>query len=673
MTISALPTIPSRNQDPATFVANADAFLAALPTFRTEANALAVTVDANTTSSTTNANIATTKAVEAAASATAAISAANAAVWISGTTYTQYTCVISPITYFTYRRTIAGAGTTDPSLDGTNWALVITGLGIGGAAITGNVTLTSSSGGAMTVTPSTHGLYMTLPVGTTCTKGITLFSVYNAGDYDYGIKNSAGTQLGWVRPRTGTVIGLSDNSTAAGIWATYGLEKLGVTAAVANSAATDTSTGKLQRIALDANRTCFVFSGTSAYAIVYDQSTLSWGSAALIRTGISSGNALAVLAATDKILVVSNSSTTAMEAVILSISGTAITVESGTKGTATLAGNISDYGQLIAVGSSFVVSYSRSASHSGIRAISVSGVTPTIGAESALSTAVAGVVSLFALGSVVRAVYPDTSLMVCKPFTVSGSTLSAGTLAQTAATTTGYKAFLNTSGNIVVLHSDTSLSAAIFKLTSTTEAVSVAVVSASTGFGTLIDYINVSATKTVILNSFTGGVWYANILTDTSGTASCGTAITGTFASSISHLAAITSSGNNARFAIGSASLLSQFTLDCSGASASLSNANYVASTTTGIGTPQYRSQFDVRNGRNLLAGSTLYALLGNGTGAYDGIYAVNGMAKAPALSLLSNLGSTDSVGGTNNNESWIFGITQSSTGFAITRVEAAE
>lgn len=48
---------------------------------------------------------------------------ANAA-WVSGTTYSVGDLRYSPITFQTYRRAIAGAGTTDPSLDVTNWVAV---------------------------------------------------------------------------------------------------------------------------------------------------------------------------------------------------------------------------------------------------------------------------------------------------------------------------------------------------------------------------------------------------------------------------------------------------------------------------------------------------------------------------------------------------------------------
>jgi hypothetical protein len=81
MAITPLPTPPSRSQSPATFSTDADAFLGALPDFATEANALAVDVNADEAS--------------AAASATTATNAASIAVgaanyqgnYNAGTTY----------------------------------------------------------------------------------------------------------------------------------------------------------------------------------------------------------------------------------------------------------------------------------------------------------------------------------------------------------------------------------------------------------------------------------------------------------------------------------------------------------------------------------------------------------------------------------------------------------
>ena len=53
-----------------------------------------------------------------------AASYAGATVWVSGTTYALYDVRFSPINNRSYRRIIAGAGTTDPSADATNWALI---------------------------------------------------------------------------------------------------------------------------------------------------------------------------------------------------------------------------------------------------------------------------------------------------------------------------------------------------------------------------------------------------------------------------------------------------------------------------------------------------------------------------------------------------------------------
>jgi hypothetical protein len=123
-TITPLPTPPSRSTDPTNFAIEADAFVAALPDFATEANAqadylddLAVAVDADAAAAAADADIAS-------AAATSALAAADVGLWVSGTTYAIGDNVISPISFQTYRRKTNGAGTTDPSLDATNWALL---------------------------------------------------------------------------------------------------------------------------------------------------------------------------------------------------------------------------------------------------------------------------------------------------------------------------------------------------------------------------------------------------------------------------------------------------------------------------------------------------------------------------------------------------------------------
>ena len=147
--ITALPTAPSRAR-PSTFASEADAFLAALSTFRTEVNTAGDFIetaesDASTsaTNAATSATAAATSATNAAASATAAASVASA--WSSGASYTIGTVVYSPIDFQSYRAITTHSGeTTDPSLDETNW-VSIGGGGSGGGLTSQTATTTTTS------------------------------------------------------------------------------------------------------------------------------------------------------------------------------------------------------------------------------------------------------------------------------------------------------------------------------------------------------------------------------------------------------------------------------------------------------------------------------------------------------------------------------------------------
>lgn len=76
--ITELPPAPDSN-DPTNFNAKANAFVAALPQFRTEANALAVEANTHTNTASAAATTATTKAAAASASETNALSYKNSA------------------------------------------------------------------------------------------------------------------------------------------------------------------------------------------------------------------------------------------------------------------------------------------------------------------------------------------------------------------------------------------------------------------------------------------------------------------------------------------------------------------------------------------------------------------------------------------------------------------
>lgn len=657
-------------------VAGRSADIAALAGAATTGASIKVVTPVSSSNDTSAASTAFAQSLVAAAVG----SGSPAPLWVSGNTYSVGNTVYSPITFQTYRRKVAGSGTTDPSLDTTNWQVLSSTIGTGGQTTTGSLTLTSSSAAAITVTPATPGLYVTLPDATTCSKADNLFAVYNAGDYDYGVKDSTGTQLGWIRARTGAMIGLSDNSTAAGVWAYYGLEKTGITASYVNSTLSSMDFG-IRRVALDSNRTFFMI-GTG-YGIVYDASTQTWGSPTLIRALPAGANGICILSATNQVLMVSCNGSTAMEAVTCTISGTSITVNTAVP--VTLAGNFLSFGQLIAVGSSFVVSYGRAATASAIRAITVSGTVPTIGAESVIIGTDTVPAIMFASGSIVRTVTPYQSANIrCAPYTVSGSTLTVGTLATVTTTNNAIRAFLNGNGNIVCHYKNTTHYATIFKLTGTTEAASsVSLGTVPTSIIPLADYIQATASKTVFIGA-DNTTWYCNILTDSAGTASAGTEISGTTYSAVGYVAGLQVSNSLARFVLGESAAspwIRHISIDYSGASPVLSKIQISPSVGGGslpIMSQGYASDaYGVLDGTVLIAGSS--AILCKGAASVFNTLipatgAISGIKNTNVQSQVNNYpGRWYGVKGAANNESWSFApYNQSNVGFAIDRVEAA-
>ena len=166
--ITALPTPPTR-QDPTNFNDRADAFLAALPGFQSEANALSTEVN--------------TRADNVQASDLAVLAATNITKWVSGTTYSQGAVVWSPINGLGYRRiTASGSGTTDPSSDSTNYRQVNG---------TGNVSTDVSGNLGLGVTPSAwYTLAKSIDLSVA---GAVLGTNQGASLYANSYQNTAGT------------------------------------------------------------------------------------------------------------------------------------------------------------------------------------------------------------------------------------------------------------------------------------------------------------------------------------------------------------------------------------------------------------------------------------------------------------------------------------------------
>lgn len=120
-TITALPPAPSR-ANPAAFADLADAFVAALPAFGTEANAVAGEVNTNASTATTKAAEALASANNAAASESAADAAATTATTKAGEALTSANNAAASYDAFDDR--YLGSKSSDPALDNDSNALL---------------------------------------------------------------------------------------------------------------------------------------------------------------------------------------------------------------------------------------------------------------------------------------------------------------------------------------------------------------------------------------------------------------------------------------------------------------------------------------------------------------------------------------------------------------------
>lgn len=186
-TITSLPPAPNPITDSQSeFNSKALAFTEALPTLITEINTVSGEINTAKTNAETAASSAASSASSASASAAQAQANANVSKWLSGTTYAQGDCVWSPQNFQTYRRKVAGGGTTDPSEDSTNWQ-IITSNGRPGwvkkisnyTAQNGDAIMADTSGGAWTLTlPASpavnHAIYVCDYAGTFSINNLTI-------------------------------------------------------------------------------------------------------------------------------------------------------------------------------------------------------------------------------------------------------------------------------------------------------------------------------------------------------------------------------------------------------------------------------------------------------------------------------------------------------------------
>ena len=486
-----------------------------------------------------------------------------------------------------------------------SWAFA----GIANVTTATTATTLTSTPTLLQITPASYGVTVTLPDATTCSVGGPLHCIDNRGGFPVRVVNTSGTLLGFVYAGVVSYISLDDKTTADGVWAIGNNESLGLSAVLQttnmNSIAACVDLGSNQEFLLSNGP-----SNANLYGVVYNRSTNTFGSVTLIRTAtIGSGRYTAVLSAANQVLVVSCPTGAAtFEAVTLSISGTTITVN--TAATATLSANISAFANgcgLIAVGSSFVTSYTVATPAAEIRALSVSGTTVTIGSASVLDGESVPL-QIAVSASVVLCTSCNASNFYTKPYTVSGSTLSAGTGTTTTATNAASYpvklAALGTRFYAGFKNGSSPLLGGVVTVSGTTSTISVVTVLASAN--TFSDAIIIGSNKVLILGG--DATNNANILTDTAGTASAGTTIT---LSANTYRVCAYASGTDVYVFDGTASGIpyAVLTVSCSGASPVVSNSQTITRTSTVVATRPTASNSVLVLDPNSSRGSNFYTM----------------------------------------------------------------
>ncbi len=406
-------------------------------------------------------------------------------------------------------------------------------LGGGGATSTGSITLTSSSASMQSVSATAGGQSVTLPNATTLQKGVTVFAFYNAGPYPMLINNAAGTLLGFIDVGAYSICSLTDNTSAAGVWGLLGTNPVGVTAS-SELTISGTATGiyQLRTLTIDADRvllTCS-YTGTTGRvgAVIYNKTTNTFGAFTLVRSvGSSAPSFVVALIDSTRALVVSKSGTlpAAGEAVVLSFSGTTISV--GTAATFTTTWNAVN--DIAAVGSSWLVGGPSGAS-CYFNAISVSGTTVTVGAEASTS-ATAMYFAILPYSSTLALLVAGntgTSSYVFLPVTVSGTTVGFGTsVTRTLGDIDPIVRVVGSRFFVAVCTGSSTVVGTLVSISGTTATATAAttVISSLPAVGKFVCAEVFGTQMLMVVRGNTGSLCVANVMTDNAGALVVGTSI----------------------------------------------------------------------------------------------------------------------------------------------------
>jgi hypothetical protein len=285
----------------------------------------------------------------------------------------------------------------------------------------------------------------------------------------------------------------------------------------------------MQAVSLDGtSELMIIYSTSSAHAVVYNTSTNTFGTPVLVRSFTSTvvnNIGLAKISSTEVLVCSLISGGTSLETVVLTISGSTITV--GTALATTLAATstlIVPNTRLVTVGSSYVLNYFTTAdSLPKFRAITVSGSTPSIGAQLAYA---GGTLSsqhhsyAHSASILLHFSMTNASTIFVLPITVSGTTLTAGTQATTAITSSTYMITGVLDNSRYALHFvNTTGKGAVVSVAGSVASISIA--ATSTTVGSFAPSMQVFSNQAFIVNG--GASTNVNVITDTAGVATLGT------------------------------------------------------------------------------------------------------------------------------------------------------
>jgi len=277
-----------------------------------------------------------------------------------------------------------------------------------------------------------------------------------------------------------------------------------------------------------------LWGSTSAFAAVWDNTTKTFGTAVLIRTAAFTNafNVAAYSISSTSVLVCSVV-TTALQTVVLSVSGSTITVNTALATTLASSSNLQNnpesnngVGRILLVGTSYILNYSNASSQPCFRAITVSGVTPTIGSELTFAAGATSshFVSYVFNSSVLVHISASATLLYAVPVSVSGTTLTQGTQATTTTTSANFVNSGQLSNNrIAVIYRNSTTFAAIVSITGTTASISAITLNLD-GVPTS-QYMQIIGTQAIVVTSQSSVENEVNVITDSSGTVVVGTKI----------------------------------------------------------------------------------------------------------------------------------------------------